>query len=217
MLLTDDSDVVAKRQANAIGNIALRACPSYDPSDKNKDPWEVLGLAQFPQQWANSDKLELTASYSIHFFHRDPERYLDQFIPAQIEVTQSSSCKRFWPGASAAIVAMRAAQSKQRAAAASASSGAKPVLGVDVEFIPLQDDYGGGFAPVGCPGDDGGDGDGNVDGWDIKLFDELAYVMPPPEDPPELFLPEVLQTIPPTIFYSCSKNLTFPSHHLLVH
>ena len=172
MLLAVDFDAVARRQAEAIGNVALRACPRYDPSDKNTDPWEILALAQFPQQWASGEKLEMFATYNIHFICADPERYLDQFVPAQIEVTPSHECKKFWPGATAALAILRAAQAQQRAKAAKASDAGGPAVLAGVsELIPLHDDFGNGFGEGECGG--GGDFVGHDEVWEDNAFDAL--------------------------------------------
>ena len=140
------------------------------------------------------------ATYIIHFICAGPERYLDQFVPAQIEVSPSKECKKFWPGATAALEMLRAAQAQQRAKVAKASDAGGPAVLAGVsELIPLHDDFGDGFAEGECGG--GGEFGGEDEVWEDNAFDAI-FEADEDELLPDHLLATMLKLLMPTLYQS---------------
>ena len=171
MRLHPDPDAIAQREAQLFSHIALRV--ALGGMSKTGCPFKDLEVEPLPRHWFGAD-LTRKCSYAIHHFS-ESERKLDFFVPAQIEVDQSTVCKAFWPGSKAAREAYARAKARIRKPAAGA---AKAPLGDDEVDIPVDGDFdappaGYEDGPVGEPPEGGCGDDDPAEGWGALLFEEM--------------------------------------------
>ena len=133
-----DTNPIAARVAASCGNTALRMARIRPEAVRTlEDPFSAAFTDAFPRQFIDTD-LSKVCSYALYLI-QDGDRLVDDFIPAQMEVRQSSPRHVFWPGSAAALLAkhkVRAAGAGGHAAPAGpgAIAGADDAGGVDNPF-----------------------------------------------------------------------------------
>ena len=174
MVLHPDPDENARREAACMSHIALRA--ALGGVGATECPFKDLGVEPLPRHWFGAD-LSRKCSYAVHHFS-ESTRELDVFVPAQIEVSRSSTCKPFWPGSKAA----RASHERTKAKAQKLRDpmGHAP-LGDDAIDIRVVEDFGPPLAgyeadPSGWPPEHEGGcgGDDPAEGWGAAIFEAMA-------------------------------------------